>query len=451
MNSTRRNFLRQSVAVSLGFAGLSRYLNNMSEASPLSPDPSRRNWLELPEGFSAKIISESGQKMNDGFLVPARADGMAAFQVGQRVVLVRNHENSPAVFKDGPFGTDMQLFPKISRQQMFDYGFGKTPSMGGTTTVWFDEASQQVERQFLSLVGTNRNCAGGPTPWGSWITCEENTDTQSDKAEQDHGYNFEIPAAGNGLIEPIPLRGMGRFNHEAVCVDPRTGIVYQTEDRGDSLIYRFIPKEKGKLHMGGTLQALAIKGRKSFDTRNWESPLVKPGDALDVYWITMENIESKEDDLRLRGYEQGAAVFARGEGMWFGNNEVYFACTNGGAKKAGQVFKYIPSSLEGTSREGQQPGKLVLFAEPNNTDILKYCDNLTVAPWGDVIFVEDSPNAYMRGITPEGRIYNIARNVGSSSELAGVCFSPSGNTLFVNIQDNGLTMAITGPWKALRG
>ena len=164
----------------------------------------------------------------------------------------------------------------------------------------------------------------------------------------------------------------------------------------------------------------------------------------------MSDVDVPEDDLRLRGYAQGAARFARGEGMWFGNNEVYFACTNGGREKAGQIFKYIPSPEEGTALEKTQPGRLVLFAEPNNTQILRYSDNLTISPWGDVVFVEDCDTAHMRGITPQGTIYNIARNIGSRSELAGVCFSPSGKTLFVNIQDQGLTYAVTGPWQSLR-
>jgi uncharacterized protein len=447
---SRRSFIKQSVAVSAGFLGLSQFLSRPALAMENQMNPSIEKWLELPPGFEAKIISTWGEKMSDGFLVPANADGMAAFSVGNKVVLIRNHENSPGAPKNGPYGEDMALFNKVNKNNLFDYGFGKTPGLGGTTTVVFDEQKQVVESQFLSLAGTYRNCAGGPTPWNSWITCEEDTTVKGAASEINHGYNFEIPAANKKLVSPVPLKDMGRFTHEAVCVDPTTGIVYQTEDRGDSLIYRFIPKEKGKLQNGGTLQALAIKGQKSLDTRNWTEALVKVGSALDVEWISLSDVNSPGDDLRLTGYAQGAALFARGEGMWFGKNEVYFACTNGGIKKSGQVFKYIPSIKEGTRDERMSPGKLILFAEPNNTEILKYCDNLTVSPWGDIILVEDSPDSYIRGITPEGKIYNIGRNIGSSSELAGACFSPSGKTFFVNIQQQGLTMAITGPWEQLR-
>jgi secreted PhoX family phosphatase len=448
---SRRDFIKQSLAVSAGFAGLSQFLTHQSRAADTAMNPVIEKWLELPERFNAKIISTWGDKMSDGFFVPGRADGMAAFLVKGKIVLIRNHENSPTPTKYSPYGEDMALFGKVNKGNVFDYGFGKTPGLGGTTTLIYNEERQIVEEQFLSLTGTYRNCAGGPTPWNSWITCEEDTAPKSAVAETFHGYNFEIPATNKKLLTPVPLKEMGRFNHEAVCVDPSTGIVYQTEDAHDGLIYRFLPKTPGKLNKGGVLQALAIRGQKSFDTRNWTSDLIKVGDSLDVEWITLTNVDPDVDDLRLRGHAQGAALFARGEGMWFGNKEVYFACTNGGKKKSGQVFKYIPSAKEGSNDENITSGKLVLFAEPNDTAILKYCDNLTVSPWGDVILVEDTSDAYIRGITPEGKIYDIGRNIGSTSELAGVCFSPSGKTLFVNIQEQGLTFAITGPWGQLRG
>lgn len=447
---SRRTFLKQSLAVSAGFMGLSQFLIHPTGLKAAPMLSAIEKWLELPEGFNAKIISTWGDKMSDGFFVPGLADGMAAFNVKGNVVLIRNHEVSPGAPQFGPYGKDMSLFNRVGKNDLFDYGFGKTPGLGGTTTVIFDEDKQEVKEQFLSLTGTIRNCAGGPTPWNSWITCEENTTPKGATTETHHGYNFEIPASNKKLIQPLPLKEMGRFNHEAVCVDPATGIVYQTEDRGDSLIYRFIPNQRGALHKGGLLQALAIKGEKGFDTRNWDENRMKVGEAFEIEWITLKNVDADEDDLRLRGNTQGAALFARGEGMWYGKNEVFFACTNGGQKKTGQVFKYIPSAKEGARGENNAPGKLILFAEPNNTEILKYCDNLTVAPWGDVILVEDSANSYLRGITPEGKIYNIGRNIGSDSEMAGVCFSPSGKTLFVNIQGQGLTFAITGPWNKLR-
>ena len=134
--------------------------------------------------------------------------------------------------------------------------------------------------------------------------------------------------------------------------------------------------------------------------------------------------------------------------MWFGKGEVYFACTSGGRTKSGQIFKYIPSKFEGTNREKEAPGKLELFLEPNNKDLLKYCDNLTVAPWGDLVLCEDHGNPFIVGVTPKGELYKLAENVGFESEFAGSVFSPSGKTLFVNIQHAGRTIAIEGPWSS---
>jgi secreted PhoX family phosphatase len=268
--------------------------------------------------------------------------------------------------------------------------------------------------------------------------------------EKDHGFTFEVPATDKiGLTQPVPLKAMGRFNHEAVAVDPKTGIVYLTEDDGEGLIYRFIPKTQTKLQQGGKLQALVFRDQRSFDTRNWPgtSPsTMETKKSFPVSWIDLEDIESPHNDLRHRGFIKGAARFARGEGMWYGNNEIYFACTNGGSNKTGQIFRYKPSPYEGTARETESPGNLELFAEPNNTDILKYCDNLTIAPWGDIVLSEDDAHPFLVGITPQGEYYKIGENIGYRSELAGAVFSPNGSTLFVNIQHAGLTLAIEGPW-----
>jgi hypothetical protein len=251
------------------------------------------------------------------------------------------------------------------------------------------------------------------------------------------------------LAEPIPLKAMGRFNHEAVAVDPNSGIVYETEDAGDSLIYRFIPNTPQRLIDGGRLQALSIEGRPSLDTRNWDTQSVTPGTPMAVRWIDLEDIDAPENDLRLRGFEQGAARFARGEGMWYGREAIYFACTNGGLEKAGQIWRYMPSPHEGTPREADQPGQLELFVEPNDPGLVENADNLTVAPWGDLILCEDGGgDQFMVGVTPEGKLYKFGHNVGNQSEFAGATFAPDGSTLFVNIQGAGITLAITGPWRS---
>lgn len=459
MQNSRRDFIKIMGAVSLGFSGLQLFaqeqevLTGQEDAFKAGFGPLKDfdRIMRLPAGFKYKIIAEKGQKMNDGLILPGRADGMGAFSGSkEKVILVRNHENKSTDFAESPFGENNILLKKLKKEKFFDFGFSETPHLGGTTTSVFNEATQKVESVFLSLAGTSRNCAGGTTPWGSWISCEEDFLNPDDKNEKGHGYNFEVPATEEIKVKyPVPLRAMGKFNHEAVCVDPKTGIVYQTEDRHEGLIYRFIPKEKGKLHAGGKLQALAFVWKNSMDTRHWtEADTLIIGTQYAVKWIDLDGVDSDTDDLRLRGFESGAACFARGEGMWFGKGELYFACTNGGARKLGQIFRYIPSRYEGTTKENEKENypKLELFAEPNNSDLLKYADNLTIAPWGDVVFCEDNKKPRIVGINPQGKFYQIAENIGYPSEFAGVCFSPSGKTLFVNIQEVGFTLAITGPW-----
>ncbi|MBT6155737.1 MAG: DUF839 domain-containing protein [Planctomycetaceae bacterium] len=459
---SRRRFLSVSSGVAAGFYGLRSFCGAagsdqrsgqfVEQYGPLIPDA--KKVLDLPRGFQYRIISRTGDKLNDGLLLPGLPDGMATFAGSNgRTILIRNHELLPD--QGNAFGKKNERLTKVDRERMYDYGNGKTPGAGGTSTVVFNTKTQRVEQQFMSLLGTYRNCAGGPTPWNSWITCEETViraglHEDGYFAEKDHGYPFEVPAASEiSLAEPEPLKAMGRFNHEAIAVDPKSGTVYETEDRDDGLFYRFLPKKPGRLAEGGKLQALQIVDRKSADTRNWDAAAgtFAVGRKMSVEWIDMEEIDSPKDDLRYRGHEAGAASFARGEGIWTGKEEVYFACTSGGEKKAGQIWRYVPSPHEGTAREKDHPGTLELFIEPNDTELLHNADNLTIAASGDLIVCEDHSDTPCRlvGVTPKGDLYLLAQNH-LDTELAGACFSPDGSTLFVNLQKAGLTVAITGKW-----
>ena len=443
--ASRRQFLRTSSAFAFGFAGLHSLVgcgNLPAKAKdrfgPLIADP--KGIMDLPENFSYKIISRRGDLMNDGFYVPGVPDGMAAFQGPSGItIVIRNHELNPDADPSmGPYGAYNELLDQLDTSFLYDAGTAENPSLGGTTTFWYDTQSQELIDQYLSLAGTLRNCAGGPTPWNTWISCEEITTRAGDGFAKDHGYVFEVPVlkGSSRIAPPIPICAMGRFNHEAVAVDPATNIIYQTEDRHDGLIYRFIPENPTKLEAGGKLQALQINGASSLDTRNWDSQTVAVGEQLEVSWIDLDEVEAPLDDLRLRGFDQGAARFARGEGMWYGNHAIYFACTNGGESKCGQIWRLIP-----------EENILALFIEPNDPGLIENADNLTVTPWGDLIVCEDGSNEqFLVGVTPQGEIYKFARNAVSESELAGATFSPDGTTLFINIQHDGLTLAITGPW-----
>ena len=162
----------------------------------------------------------------------------------------------------------------------------------------------------------------------------------------------------------------------------------------------------------------------------------------------MDNVDPETDDLRQRGYKLGAALFASAEGICLHDGIIYFDCTNGSRTGRGQVWSYTPSPFEGTPREKESPARLELLVEPNDKLVMDHPDQITVTPWGDLFTCEDGDDGnYLLGITPQRRIYKFAWNALNESDLSGVCFSPDGSTMFLNILEPGLTLAVTGPWK----
>jgi secreted PhoX family phosphatase len=265
-----------------------------------------------------------------------------------------------------------------------------------------------------------------------------------------HGYVFEVPAQATGLVKAEPIKAMGKFEHEAAAVDPATGIVYLTEDKHESLFYRYLPDVPGELIRGGRLQALAVIGRPSLHTHNWSANAdIELQQSLRVRWIDLDDVDGAKDDLRERGAAAGASTFARGEGLCAADGFLAFTCTIGGRARLGQVFAYTPGPYEGTAREAEVPGTLALLAEAGENSLLQNADNITASPWGDLLVCEDTAgHCGIVGIRPGGTQYAVCDNAYSNSELAGVCFSPDGRILFVNIQYPGMTLAITGPWPA---
>lgn len=411
---------------------------------PIQPTKSKNTGealLALPAGFQYTVLGRTGAKMADSHMTPRAHDGMAAFRHRGKIRLVRNHEINHRVGKpDVCIG---------SKDHAYDPLAG-----GGTSTLTVDPKTRELLSDFVSLCGTLQNCAGGPTPWGSWITCEETilgkTQIKTQRGdtfggfEQSHGYCFEVPATSDRPAAPIALRQMGRFVHEAIAVDPKSGIVYLTEDTGSSGFYRFLPKRKGRLAEGGQLQMLAVKGKPEYDTRTAQ----RVGAKIPAVWVDIANPDPPEADtdplaVFKQGKSKGGATFARLEGCWYADKRIFFTATSGGDKRLGQVWEYQP--------EGKTEGVLILIFESPGAEVLDMPDNLCVSPRGGIVLCEDgSIDNYMRGLTRDGRIFDFAKNLVPGferSEFAGATFSPDGETMFVNIQTPGITLAIWGPWK----
>lgn len=397
--------------------------------------------LALPTGFMYVLFGVEGSRMSDGNPTPRAHDGMAAFALPNgNVRLIRNHEvrDEPSLSK--VIGDPVTAYDPIAG--------------GGTTSLEVritPSGTRELVRDFVSLNGTIVNCAGGPTPWGSWLTCEETTEGGAQGWQQEHGYVFEVPVSAEDEVRAQPLNALGRFVHEAVAVDPATGIVYETEDNNPAGFYRFLPNEPGNLHAGGKLQMLAILGREFYDTRTGQ----QIGQALPVTWVDIDDPDPRGADVNSlavhgQGFQKGGATFARLEGCWWGDGAVYLNSTSGGDLEEGQVWEYRP--------EGRDGGTLRLVFESPSEAVLDNPDNITVSPRGGLVLCEDGDgeHLFLRGLTRDGRIFDFAQNLVNAREWAGATFSPDGQTLFVNIQGDtssdgdgnlGMTFAIWGPWR----
>jgi uncharacterized protein len=433
---------------------------------PLLPIPeadSGEVLLHLPEGFEYRVLSKIGDMMSDGFPTPARSDGMAAFSwPGNRIRIVRNHE---VTFDPGHFGPAATAYD--------------TRSGGGTTTLEVT-ADRQLAGSWVSLNGTNFNCAGGATPWNTWISCEETVNGpdanvnflgQTMVLNEQHGYLFEVPVSfGPGdLVKGDPIRSAGRFPHEAAIVDPRTGIVYQTEDdfAYASGFYRYIPPNRpgqdGFIADGGRLQILGVRpsgGGAPVSVDLSRDQVV--GARYKAVWIDIENPDPTFPPGTLNdpasrvvyqeGESKGAAKFSRLEGIDFYDRRIIMVSTEGGGPFPGgngsagfgdgfgQVWVYDIKTETIT----------LLFESPGQA-VLDLPDNITMSPRrNSVLLCEDSSGAnFLRGLTQGGEIFDFALNQypgSTGDEFAGATFSPDGRTLFVNLQATGVTFAIWGPW-----
>jgi hypothetical protein len=456
-----------------------------SPYGPVGPKPDMATGLpllQLPQGFEYKSFAWAGDAMSNGQSCKGAVDGMAVIRArgpgrSAELTLVRNHE-----LGGSSLAGNMLLSDSKGR---YDNGvIGSRYSAGGTSTLVFRDGNWLQAR--ASLGGTRSNCAGGLTPWGTWLSCEEvGSEEASSDAGKRHGYVFEVPA--DGVSSGEPLIGLGRFRHEAAAVDPATGIVYLSEDdTGKSGLYRFVPSDTtpasgstargrlGSLGQGGRLFMAKVKG---FDNAVLvDAPQVQVGRGFTLEWVPIAQPDQARGVAQplnpvaaslgncsgcfVQGWAQGAARFNRGEGLWIHEGALYFIDTTG-HNGTGALWQLDLKDQTLTC----------LYASPN-ASVGNMVDNLTISPRAGVLMCEDGGGSVaaagqrLMGLTPAGGTYEFARNnvnltaeqcaaagkfVGNAgdhrgAELAGACFDPSGQWLFVNLYTPGITVAITGPW-----
>ena len=408
--------------------------------APMKDEVTGLPFIRLPEGFRYWSFGWTNEPLTTGEKTPGSHDGMAVIaEQGDLVTLCRNHE----------VGAPGKSFWPNNAYDPF--------AGGGCTNVVFDRRQRQFVEAKPSLAGTVKNCAGGATPWNTWLSCEETlvgpetelNDRQANPFQLPHGFVFEVPV--DGQTSPRPLRSLGRFVHEAVAVDPESHTVYLTEDAGSAGFYRMVPSDHSDIGAGGRFEMMKVA--QTLDVRK----RVKAGSRFDVSWVEIPDrlrahSPGTRDGLGVyqQGRERGGLTFARLEGVAIYDGKVFITATSGGDAEAGQVWQYDP-----------QLEQLSLIFESPGAEVLDMPDNMCVSCRGDILLCEDGDFVPQRlqVLTPDGVLCPFAENNlvlddlhGHSgdfraSEWAGATFTRDGEWLFVNIQTPGVTFAVTGPWR----